>query len=210
MKMQFTSLALAGGLALTAGPLARAQSSLYFDRNGFMNAAQAIPGHQQSITDFGPFPYGPAVTVSDVTFTGRDLTTTVINSGLALYNFDDSFPLGIQFARGARAFGADFSSYLSPYYSSFTATLSLDSGEVLSFLAATNPNSTFFGFISPIPIRSMSFSDGGLFPSPFIGHQELIGNIFVVQIPEPDPLVLFTLGALLLGWRFVWRHRKTT
>jgi hypothetical protein len=166
-----------------------------------MNAAQAIPGDHQTITDFGPFPYGPTVTVSGVTFTGRDLTTKVINSGLVLYNFDSGFPLGIQFATGARAFGGDFSSFLSPYYSSFTARLSLDNGEVLAFTAPTNPNSTFFGFISPTPIRSLTYSDGGIFPNPNIGHQELIANLFIVQVPEPHTLGLFALGALLLGWR---------
>lgn len=140
------------------------------------------------------------MTIGDVTFTGRDLTASPLTSGVALYNFDSHIPLGIQFANGALAFGGDYSSFLSPHYSSFTATLTLDSGEVLTFTAATNPNSTFFGFISPTPIRSLTFSDGGLFPSPNIGHQELIGNLYIVMVPEPHTLGLFALGALMLGW----------
>jgi len=189
-------------LAVACANLVWSQSSIYFDRNTFMNAVQGIPGDHVTITDFGPFPYGPSVTVSGVTFTGRDLFPTVINSGLVLYNFDSGFPLGAQFANGAQAFGGDFSSYLSPYYSSFTAILSLDSGEVLNFTAPTNPNSTFFGFISPTPIKNLTFSDGGIFPNPNIGHQELIGNLYVVTVPEPQTLGLFALGALLLGSRW--------
>lgn len=172
-----------------------------------MSAAQLLPGNHQAITDFGAAPSGTMVSVSDVTFTGRDLTLHGINAGTALYNFDSSFPMGILFAHGARAFGADYSSQLSPYYSSFTAMLSLDTGEVLTFTASTDPNSTFFGFISPTPIQNLTFSDGGLFPSPNIGHQELIGNVYVVTIPEPATLGLFSLGALVLGWRFLWRRK---
>ncbi|MBE0544114.1 MAG: PEP-CTERM sorting domain-containing protein, partial [Verrucomicrobia bacterium] len=161
------------------------------------------------VRDFGPFPFGPTVTVADVTFTGRDLALHGINSGLALYNFDSGFPMGISFANGTRAFGADFSSQLSPYYSSFTASLSLDSGEVLTFTASTDPNSTFFGFISPTPIKNLTFSDGGLFPSPNIGHQELIGNLYVVmEVPEPSVLSLFAFSALLLGWRLSRRGKR--
>lgn len=196
---------LAVGLAYSAW----SQSTLYFDRGNFVGAAQAIPGIQQSITDFGSFPYGPTVTVADVTFTGRDLTLHGINSGLALYNFDSGFPMGISFANGTRAFGADFSSQLSPYYSSFTASLSLDSGEVLTFTASTDPNSTFVGFISPTPIKNLTFSDGGLFPSPNIGHQELIGNLYVVmEVPEPSVLSLFAFSALLLGRRLSRRGKR--
>ncbi len=118
--------------------------------------------------------------------------------------------MGIQFANGGRAFGGEFSSFLSPYYSSFTARLSLDTGEVLTFTAATNPNSTFFGFISPTPIRSFTYSDGGLFPSPNISHQEMVGNLYLVTVPEPHALGLFALGTLLLGWQLVWKRKHPT
>jgi hypothetical protein len=54
----------------------------------------------------------------------------------------------------------------------------------------------------------LTFSDGGIFPNPNIGHQELIGNLFIVQVPEPPALGLFALSALLLGWR--WRTTRTS
>jgi hypothetical protein len=205
-KTRFWSIALASGLILTSGQLAHSQSSVYFDRNAFMNASHAVTGVQQSISFAFPFPEGPNVTIGDTTFTGRYLIRGGLGSGVAPYNVDSGFPMGIRFANGARAFGGDFSSFLSPYYSSFTARLSLDNGEVLTFTAPANPNSTFFGFISPTPIRSLTYSDGGLFPG--IGlHQEMIGNLFIVQVPEPPTLGLFAFGALLLGWR--WRKSRS-
>ncbi len=203
MRTRITSIALASGLIFKFGQMAWSQSTMFFDRNAFMGASVAIPGMQQSISFGFPFVEGPSVTIGDVTFTGRDLIRGgPLGSEVALYNFDSGFPMGIHFANGTRAFGADYSSWLSPYYSSFTATLSLDNGEVLTFTASTVPNSTFFGFISPTPIKNLTFSDGGLFPSPNIGHQELIGNIYVVlEVPEPGALSLLTVGALLFGWR---------
>ena len=160
--------------------------------------------------DFANYPPSgahDALTVSNVTFTGRSLLIgDVINSGITLRNFDSGIPLGIHFANGARAFGADFTSDLPPQFTTFIATLSLDNGETFQFTAPVQPNSTFFGFISPTPIMDMIFSDGGLFPSPFIGHQEMIANLYIVAVPEPSAVALAGFGAaLLLGWRL---HNK--
>jgi hypothetical protein len=139
--------------------------------------------------------------ISDLTFTGRDLSRYQINAGVALFNFDSNFPLSVHFANGARAFGADFSSQYRGV-PSFTATMSLDNGETFHFTASTDPNSTFFGFVSPTPIFDLTFSDGGLLPNTASGHEELIANVFVVTVPEPATLALAGLGAaLLLGWR---------
>ncbi len=186
------------------------QSSLYFNRNSFVRASQAVPGNRQSITDFGPFPYGPTVTVSDVTFSGSSLGPHSINSGPALFNFDSVVPLGIHFANGARAFGADFSSQF-PSVSSFTATLSLDNGETFQFTALTDPNYAFFGFISSTPIRNLIFSDGGILSGPVNLHEELIGNIYMVTvIPEPSSEALLALGAALLLLLSLGKHRCIT
>ena len=151
------------------------------------------------------------MTISNVTFTGRSLGAKGIDSGIALYNFDSHIPLSIHFANGARAFGADFSSQYNAV-PSFTATLSLDNGETFQFTAPTDPNSTFFGFVSPTPIMDITFSDGGLFPSPGIGHQELIGNLYMVmQVPEPAAIAWAGLGAaLLLGWRLHKKRKRET
>ena len=104
-----------------------------------------------------------------------------------------------------RAFGADFSSQFPPV-SSFTATLTLDDGEIFQFTAPTDPNYAFFGFISSLPIRDLTFSDGGILRGLVNLHEELIGNIYMVTvIPEPATIALAAIGALLLGWR--WRRR---
>ncbi len=212
MKPRFISFQLSVYLVASALS-ALSQSTLYIDRGDFIIAAQAIPGHCQSIAlDFFPSDeLGPVLTISDVTFAGRYLLWKndpfVSAAGPVLYNFDSGIPLGISFAGGARAFGADFSSLLSPEYSAFTATVSLSNGEVFSFTAPTNPDSRFFGFITPTPITHLTFSDGGLFGFGNL-HEELIGNIVVVTVPEPGILGLFALGTLLLSWRLFRKRRQ--
>jgi hypothetical protein len=195
-------------LACFATTPAWSQSSIYFDRGAFITASQIVPGDHQGI-DFRYIPgfeIGPVLTVSNVTFTGRYLIRdgSQIPSQYFLFNFDSDVPLSIHFANGARAFGADFSSFTN-----FTATLSLDNGEVLSFPAAGAPDSTFFGFISPTPIIDLTFSDGGLFGFGNM-HEELIGNIITVTVPEASTLVLFGLGGFFfyahLLHRRVRRH----
>lgn len=190
----FVSVAcLAAGFTTTAW----SQSTLYFDRGDFIAAAQPIPGNYLTISYFPPV-LGPELMISDLTFRGRYL---VGHPNGILWNFDSESPLSIRFANGARAFGADFSSSLSVAgFSSFTATVSLDTGETYQFTAPTDPNFAFFGFISPTPIMALTFSDGGLFGFGNL-HEELIGNIVVVTVPEPGVFGLFALGGLLLGWR---------
>jgi hypothetical protein len=190
-----------------------AQSTIYSDFGQFYLASQAVPGNWQSISLSPPgIPsdeIGPVLTIGNVTFSGRYLLREIDSSfstvGPVLYNFDSDIPLHVHFATGSRAFGADFSSYLSPSYSSFTATLSLDDGETFSFTAPTNPNSTFFGFISPTPIMDLTFSDGGLFGFGNL-HEEFIGNIIVVTVPEPFPSALFGMGGLLIAARMLQRR----
>ena len=178
------------------------QSSFYLNRGDYTLAAQALPGNQQFITFFlpsPPFPHIgllPELTISDLTFRSRDLNRGPNGS---LWNYDSDFPLSIQFANGARAFGADFSSAYTNV-PSFAATLSLDNGETFQFTTPTTPGFTFFGFISTTPIMNVTFSDGGLFrPGPVPLHEELIGNIFVVTVPEVSSLAFFCLGGFLLA-----------
>ena len=183
------------------------QSAIYYDQLTFQLAAQNVPGNLQSISAFG-FPieyYGPQVTISDLTFRGRYL---IGMGNYALWNFDGSPPgMSIHFANGARAFGAYFSSSLpSNYPPTFTATLSLDNGENFSFTAAREPGFTFFGFISPTPIMDVTFSDGGLLGVDHL-HEELIGNIIVVTVPEPSSLALFGVGSFLFAAHRLHRRR---
>lgn len=191
------------------------QSTVFFERTIFINACQGVPGVQQTISfqelGYLPVEIGPVLTISNMTFTGRYLSASMgALPGGALWNFDSDVPLTIQFANGVRAFGGDFSSSLSPYFSSFTATLTLDNGETFNFPAPSGPGSQFFGFISPTPIRDITFSDGGVFPvgidPPVYLHQELLGNLFMVlEIPEPSSSVLLLLGG---GWLALQRHNR--
>jgi hypothetical protein len=193
-------------LAFVLETPAWSQSTIYLDdRGGFESDAITLSGNFQRILDF-PAVNGPELTVSDLTFRGNFLVASP--NGVVLWNFDGSAPgLRIHFANGARAFGADFSSSLSPYYSSFTATVSLDSGESFQFTAPTDPGFRFFGFISPTPIRDMTFSDGGLL-SPFNFHEELLGNVTVVTVPESSSLALLGIGGVLLAGHWLRRFRK--
>ena len=112
MKTRLAQIALTPWLVIIFAHPSQSQSSFYLDRGSFTLAAQAIPGNQQSINFIflPPALEVPSITISDVTFTGRSLSRHLINSGMALFNFDSGFPLSIYFANGARAFGADFSS----------------------------------------------------------------------------------------------------
>jgi hypothetical protein len=182
---------------------ASSQSSVYFNRASFVRAAQTLPGTFQTISYFPPI-NGPVYTIADVTFRGTYLLGDW-NGGL--YNFDGTNPgLSIHYATGAQAFGADFSSALSyAGYSSFTATVSLDTGERFQFTAPTDPNFRFFGFISPTPIMDMTFSDGGLYGLDHL-HEELLGNIVMVTVPEASTLALLGVGGLFVVAHLVLRR----
>jgi hypothetical protein len=91
---------------------------------------------------------------------------------------------------------------LSPVYTSFLATVTLNDGRVFTFTAPADPNLRFFGFVTTQPFSSLTFSDGGLI-GPF--HGEILDNITVVTVPEPGVFALLALGALFLGWR--WRRK---
>jgi len=216
MKTRFTPIVWAVWLVLLSGTSVWSQSSsLYFNRNSFVSAGQAVPGiHQSLLPFFGPFTdddsgWGQTLTVSNVTFTGRYLTLSSINSGPVLWNYDAGGPLRIHFANGARLFGADFSSSASDVTPSFTATLSLDNGETFQFPAPTSPGSTFFGFISATPIRDLIFNDGGLVGATHL-HEERIGNIFMVmEIPEPSTVALFGLGGFLFAAHMLRRRTRS-
>lgn len=218
MNTQFSRFVWTVVLVIASQHSVCSQSTLFFERASFVNECQGVPGVQQTIyfqeLGYLPVEIGPVLTISNMTFTGRYLSASMgALPGGALWNFDSDVPLTIQFANGVRAFGGDFSSSLSPYFSSFTATLTLDNGETFNFPSPSGPGSQFFGFISPTPIRDITFSDGGVFPvgidPPVYLHQELLGNLFMVlEIPEPSSLVLLGGGGLLLAGHLVRRSLK--
>ena len=191
-----------------------AQTLTYSDKYSFINACRGLAGQQQSISfnGYSPYWWGMSLTVSNVTFSGHLLLRPQGDPALAnaasLNNYDSDSPVRIHFDTGAMAFGADFSSLLSPYnHSNFTATLSLQGGNTFRFSAAPGPGSTFFGFVTSSPFWDLTFSDGGAFgirqgtdglPNGTY-HEELIGDSYmVVGVPEPRVLPLCLVGLITL------------
>jgi hypothetical protein len=126
------------------------------------------------------------------------------DGSLALINYDSLGPQIVDMNGPTLAFGADFASFLSPVYTSFLATVTLNDGRVFTFIAPANPNFTFFGYVTTQPSSTLTFSDGGLIGTGL--HEEILDNITVVTVPEPGAVSFFVLGCLLLGWRV---HRSS-
>jgi hypothetical protein len=144
-----------------------------------------------------------SLTMSGITFHSDGalyICSISADDNRVLNGYDSLSPLRVDMNGPALAFGADFSSYLSPVYTSFLATVTLNDGRVFTFTAPAAPNSTFFGFVTMQPFSSLTFSDGGLVG--FGLHEEILANITAVRVPEPGVFALLALGALLLGWRW--------
>ena len=187
--------------------LACSQGTFYTDEFAFRAACQNLVGTKQAISFSALQPgwWGASLSLSNVTFSGHLVArgpgdSIAIANEASLNNYDMDVPLSIHFETGALAFGADFSSGLFPYNSSnFSATLSVQGGDVFTFSAAPGPGSTFFGFIEKSPFTDLSFSDGGAFgirqgtdglPNGTY-HEELIGNSYmVVSVPEPGVITM--------------------
>jgi hypothetical protein len=201
--------------AYGARPPCFGQSTIYWDRSMFEAAISDLAGTRADMDFQPPFPpggidqgvwirYSMPLTISGITFrsTAPLLIRTQGAGNYFLNNYDSLTPLGLDMNGPTLAFGADFASYVSPVYSSFLATVTLNDGRVFTFTAPADPNFTFFGFVTTQPFSSLTFSDGGLI-GPF--HEEILDNITVVQVPEPGVWALLALGALPLGWR--WRRK---
>jgi len=214
MKSRFNLLSLATCLTVSLVYLGRSpcfgQGTIYWDRGEFEMAIAGLTGIRRDLDFQGHLPpgtYPPPLTISGLTFRGAGAQLIYLMSAdgnLALINYDSLTPQMVDMNGPTLAFGADFASLLDPFYSSFLATVTLDNGNVLTFTAPSNPNFTFFGFVTTQPFSNLTFSDGGLVG---IGlHGEILDNITVVTVPEPSVFGLFALGALLLGWR--WRRKR--
>lgn len=221
MKTQSAHFALGALLAINFGfqSACLGQGTIYRDRSEFEAALSGTAGTRTDIIFDGPFPpggfvvegevrgYFPPLTVSDLTFHsgGVLLIRTFADGNRWLNNYDSLTPLGVVMNGPALAFGADFSSFLRPDYTSFLATATLNDGRVFTFTAPADPNFTFWGIVTSQPFSSLTFSDGGL-----IGiagyHEEILDNITVVSVPEPGVCALLALGGLLLGWR--WGRKR--
>lgn len=189
------------------------QGTTYTDRGAFEMAISSLAGTRTDLDFEPPLPPGGidegdwvryfSLTMSGITFHSGGVLMirldSVILSNRVLNNYDSLSPLTVDMNGPTLAFGADFSSWLNPVYSEFLATITLDNGDVFAFTAPSDPAFTFFGIVTTQPFSRLTFSDGGLIGIGF--HEEILDNITVVTIPEPATLGLFSLGALVLGWR---------
>ncbi len=165
----------------------------------------------------GAFRYWAPWAVGGLTFGGEVLLIRPERFPLAsstnnvLNNYDSFTPLTVGLNGLSRAFGAEFGSLLSPTYSSFTATVSLDNGEVFTFTAPANPNRAFFGFVTTQSFSKLTFSDGALVGVPVPLHEEILDNITaIVVVPEPSVTVLCLLAGGLICLCRVLRRRRTS
>jgi hypothetical protein len=191
--------------------LAYPQGAFYTDQFAFKAACQNLEGVKQEISfsSLQPGWWSDSLTLSNVTFSGHLVARgqgdpIAIANEASLNNYDTGVPMSIHFETVALAFGADFSSLLFPYNTSnFTATITVQGGDIFNFSAAPGPGSTFFGFIEESPFTDLTFSDGGAFgirqgtdglPNGTY-HEELIGNSYmVIGVPEPQVISLGVLG----------------
>jgi hypothetical protein len=202
-----------GMLALAAASLqCFAQGTIYFGRGQFETAIAGLAGIRQDV-DFQGLPpgvYAPGLTISGLTFRGGGpqlINLISADGNLALINYDSLSPQVVDMNGPTLAFGADFASFISPVYSSFLATVTLNDGRVFTFTAPADPNFTFWGIVTTQPFSTLTFSDGGLIGLPPPLHEEILDNITVVQVPEPGTVALFGLGACLVVIWFL-RTRK--
>jgi hypothetical protein len=205
--MQFLrNVTLAVAVAISVPPCF-GQGTIYFDRGNFEFAIAGLSGIRQDV-DFRGLEgfHFPPLTVSGLTFRGggpQRVETLSEGGSLALINYDSLTPQLVDMNGPTLAFGADFSSLLSPVYTSFLATVTLNDGRVFTFTAPADPNFTFWGIVTTQPFTSLTFSDGGLIGLPPPLHEEILDNITVVRVPEPGVRAILAVGALFLCWR--WR-----
>lgn len=88
------------------------------------------------------------------------------DGNLVLINYDSVGPQFVDMNGPTLAFGADFASFISPVYSTFLATVTLNDGRVFTFSAPADPNFTFWGIVTTQPFSTLTFSDGGLIGLP--------------------------------------------
>jgi len=175
------------------GVLSGAELQAYGTQSQLIEACRNLPGHRQALqiqnlaclTPPDYYPSGPPLTISGVTFLGSGPFVT--EDGY-LWSFDAPHIM-VVFPKGARAFGASFSSQTSKYRSSFLATIVVDGVQRFTFVAPTHPRSTFFGIVSTGSFTNITYDDGGgVWRTNFDG-QALLGNPIMVLNEMPAPVL---------------------
>jgi hypothetical protein len=152
----------------------------------------------------GPFLY----TLSTAT-QGLEVFTISGNKYLTTDTGADGFsgPITITFSgTNVNAVGADFfltdirGAVQNVSFSDFS--LSFSDGTVLALSGKTN--TSFTGYISPVPIKSLTFTPGATHR--FASIDNLIAGHANVVTPEPSSAALFGCGAAMIGLRLVRRR----
>ena len=188
-------------------------STLYTDLTSFLNNSSTptvIDFEENAAGGFTNHGTGPAI-FSGVNFTGSSVYTVDPDFSPGFYEWGtgdvmiDAFGVGTILATlpgGYTAVGSDIMSF-EPEAANFDITLS--TGEIFNVSTALRPNQTFVGFISDVPLTSLSFAVKS-------GNNPVIDNFRFgsaldhnggTAVPEPATIFLTGMGLLsLIGSRF--------
>ena len=134
----------------------------------FQQDAYNLPGAKVSLS-FGAdyFSHPSPVTMSNIVFNGRWFVVQPVSSQSKNYlnNYDSDVPLRVHFPTGAHAFGAYFSSWIGPWSTSFTGTVTTDQGDRFVVQGPTDSGSlppSYLGLIFSDSVYDVTFDDGGV------------------------------------------------
>jgi hypothetical protein len=193
-------------LVVAIGGLAPAQAEAgvvhFSDRAAFQAAAPGLTtiDFNDQVVPPSTFRFYPGATVSlsGVTFSTDNNLFAVTSAFDAAYGLGDGAVLSWQGAdpdvltislpAGTTAVGMDFGSFgANPF------TFALSSGEVFVLIGSDTPTTTpvFAGFISDVPIASLTSTFSGASP-------QIDRFVFGTAVPEPSALLLGVTGLLAL------------